>query len=419
VSLDANTNPTYNVTILAEDENGLSYQKTFTIYVLGVVESPTPPPTPRSVPTASPELAIPNEIGELLAIQGQSLAVPISFDADGGAFMATDVSLTYDTSCLEFIDSTAYPGLTAITPPTEPGQLAIHIHNLAGALPDQTDLVTLNFSVLNNPACINQEVMISATNLPAFIYTSDVQETTGLTTAIGTFEAGRVHVLQDVVRGDCSGDGRIDANDLSAVIIESFDGGSRVAADGPLGGPEYWLYAYKDVFVGNPLGCDVAPTSDLRLSASNPSRVEIADLLCLVNVLFDDDSCTDPTVAASARRQVTASSSNDRIIEIEPARQADIPIVLRNGQNKVMALNFTAQFNVQHFDLVEIRMENRLFTAQSVVDHQEGRIEVIIYSFSETLPTLADGTVVWLVLQAQKGRSLVESHTIYMPMIAR
>jgi plastocyanin len=66
--------------------------------------------------------------------------------------------------------------------------------------------------------------------------------------------------------GDCNGDNRVDAGDLSALVLEIFDADGNLPADVP-----------GSTFVGNPIGCN--PNED--------GVVNAGDLSCAVLIIFN------------------------------------------------------------------------------------------------------------------------------------
>jgi hypothetical protein len=79
-----------------------------------------------------------------------------------------------------------------------------------------------------------------------------------------------VRILEGLL-GDCNGDSAVNAGDLSAFVLEIFDGDDVLPEDTPGG-----------TFPGNPVGCN--PNQDFV--------VDIADLSCTVHIIFGDTGCT-------------------------------------------------------------------------------------------------------------------------------
>ncbi|MEO1369367.1 MAG: hypothetical protein AAFX50_19490, partial [Acidobacteriota bacterium] len=71
--------------------------------------------------------------------------------------------------------------------------------------------------------------------------------------------------LIDGLRGDCNGDGTVDAGDLTACGLELFDG------DG-----DFWLDVPGSTFAGDPVGCD----------ANADTRVDAGDVACKRRIIF-------------------------------------------------------------------------------------------------------------------------------------
>jgi hypothetical protein len=76
--------------------------------------------------------------------------------------------------------------------------------------------------------------------------------------------------------GDCNGDGTVDAGDLSALVLEIFDGDGVLPADTPTINP------MTSVFAGNAVGCN--PNQDYVVDAG--------DVSCTVMIIFGNPGCT-------------------------------------------------------------------------------------------------------------------------------
>ena len=66
--------------------------------------------------------------------------------------------------------------------------------------------------------------------------------------------------------GDCNADGKVGAGDLSALVLEIFDGDGSAAADAPGG-----------TYAGDPVGCD----------ANGDALIGAGDLSCAVLIVFN------------------------------------------------------------------------------------------------------------------------------------
>jgi hypothetical protein len=86
---------------------------------------------------------------------------------------------------------------------------------------------------------------------------------------------GFVRILEGKL-GDCNGDGTVDAGDLSATVLEIFDGDGIQPVDTPNINP------MTGVFAGNAVGCN--PNQD--------DRVDAGDISCTVMIIFGNTGCT-------------------------------------------------------------------------------------------------------------------------------
>ncbi|UCD34943.1 MAG: hypothetical protein JSU90_11725 [Nitrospiraceae bacterium] len=68
-----------------------------------------------------------------------------------------------------------------------------------------------------------------------------------------------------VTPGDCNGDGKVDAGDISSLVMEIFDGDGNLPADAPGG-----------TFPGDPVGSD----------ANSDGLVDMQDISCTVHIIF-------------------------------------------------------------------------------------------------------------------------------------
>jgi len=76
----------------------------------------------------------------------------------------------------------------------------------------------------------------------------------------------------EIAPGDCNADGAVDAGDVSAVVLEVFDGDGSLPAGVPGG-----------TFPGHPVGCN--PNED--------AAVDAGDLSCTALVIFDGPGACD------------------------------------------------------------------------------------------------------------------------------
>lgn len=223
-------------------------------------------------PATAPNLSIPIHIP---AGVGSPVTVPVNFTANGIGVSALAFSIDI-SSCLSFdpADNNAdgLPDAVALHLPAgwaatvtynasdSDGELDFALFDLPTFVPLPTSTVaevTFGLNCSTNTTPIVVPVPFSLSPSPSF---GDLQ---GQSVA-GTFTNGSVDILPGL-RGDCNGDGVVDAGDLSACGLEIFDG------DG-----NFWLDVPGGTFPGIPVGCD----------SNADTLVDAGDLACKIRIIF-------------------------------------------------------------------------------------------------------------------------------------
>jgi len=233
----------------------------------------------------------------LWTTMGGQVTVPVSFAAKGNAVRSSSFQVTFDDACLSF---------AGVTGPGAKGSATGGVATITGASSADYasgDLFALTFDA--NGACA------ASGDLTNPIYTlalsnAAVANASSAALPVYTFD-GQLYVIPNSARGDCNSDTFVDAADFTAIALEIFDDAdSRSADDG------YWLNAWnvyspalpdtKDLlFRGSPRGCDASPHVD-----AGASFVQVADILCTVNVVFGDNACTTPSSARALHSPLPA-----------------------------------------------------------------------------------------------------------------
>ena len=222
------------------------------------------------------------------------------------------------------------------------------------------------------------------------VATSTTDGTTDGSADDGATTDGTVVVL-DGYLGDCNGDTDVDAGDLSALVLEIFDGDGNVPADVPFG-----------EFGGGTVGCN--PNQDLLVDAG--------DVSCEVMLLFDPGApCgggsgllsystpygTVSTEATNASLSIAAQVSG-------PAKSnVSMPITLASNGSTVSSLVFSVDYDRSwlNFDPVDadqngipdnimLYLPNGFQAAVSL--GETGELDFIIYAMSPDV-TLPDGVI--------------------------
>jgi hypothetical protein len=160
------------------------------------------------------------------------------------------------------------------------GEIDISIYDQVDprtSIPDGT-IVTIDFQVL--PTCAappgsSHSARVGFSKDPAASFGSLGVSIEGLTLD------GFVRILEGQL-GDCNGDGSVDAGDLSALVLEIFDGDGTLPADTPNINP------VTGVFGGNAVGCN--PNQDYVVDAG--------DISCTVMIIFGNTGCTGVSVTS-------------------------------------------------------------------------------------------------------------------------
>ncbi len=302
---------------------------------------------------------------------GQAIGIPVVFTANGNAPTSASFSVSYNAACLTYVGTSGGTGSAA-------GGIVTVVP--AGPFNNGT-LATINFSA--NLSCP------SGTSVPLAFTAASLN---GGALPVNT-DDGKVLVISNSARGDCNSDGFVNAGDFSAIVLETFD------ADQP-----WWLNAPQSTFPGSPVGCD----------ANASTYIDVADVVCTVLVVFGNSSCTGGTFTASA-------ATEPAILAVEPAvndQAVEVPVTLNGKGATVAGAAFTLTYDPQQAtfdtndadgdglpDAVVFATGSSLKRSVSV-DAASGRIKIAVYGLSLPLPTVADGLVATVRLQAQGDRPL-------------
>lgn len=206
-------------------------------------------------------------------------------------------------------------------------------------------------------------------------------------------------VLADRVRGDCNGDGAVNAGDLAATGLEIFDG------DGST-----WYLAYGGSFAGFPMGCN----------SNNDTVIDAGDIACTAAKIFNPTATCAPITTASSSVATLAVSGN---LQGAPGSTVNVPISLAAGGNSVAAAAFAVEFDNTALsfdtsdadgngvpDAVQFNVPNGLMTSANY-NAAESRVEIIITGLVPPFPLLSDGTIATVSLtvnsDADAGASAV------------
>ena len=325
---------------------------------------------------------------------GESVSVPIDFASTGPSVDAATFSVDFDETCLIY-NSTSFSlpstsaGAVGYDASDTDGELDFVIQPVSSppvALVDG-QIALINFTV--DSAC---QAPVDGTRTVYVGFSVDPRASFGANgvSVVGATTDGTVVVL-DGYLGDCNGDTDVDAGDLSALVLEIFDGDGNVPADVPFG-----------EFGGGTVGCN--PNQDLLVDAG--------DVSCEVMLLFDPGApCgggsgllsystpygTVSTEATNASLSIAAQVSG-------PAKSnVSMPITLASNGSTVSSLVFSVDYDRSwlNFDPVDadqngipdnvmLYLPNGFQAAVSL--GEAGELDFIIYAMSPDV-TLPDGVI--------------------------
>ena len=270
---------TWTPTSVATDENTATPTS---IATATATYTPTPTSTPTNTPTATPTqdgsrpiLSIPSNIQ---ARAGHSVSVPVNFTSNGHSIASTTFSVDFDQTCLALdptdTDQDGIPDAVTLNLPgafnasatfdgdDTDGELDFFIADLfppLASLPDGT-FATIMFTATCQPDPGNSIIApVGFSDDPSASFgNTDGQSVPGTTTD------GSVKILPEIA-GDCNCDGAVDAGDISALVLEIFDGDGNDPADTPGG-----------TFPGDPVGCN----------ANGDTVVDAGDISYTVLLIF-------------------------------------------------------------------------------------------------------------------------------------
>jgi hypothetical protein len=328
--------------------------------------------------------------------------VPIFFTSNGHAISTVLFSVDYDHDCLSF-DPSDYNGdgiPDSITPNfpgwfngsvtfnwnDHDGELDFTIADFSpplDALPDGL-IGTITFGATCQPPF--GTTLIAPVNFSVDPMAS--YGNTGGQSVSGTTYNGSVEIWS-VQRGDCNSDGRVDAGDISALVLEIFDGDGMLASDAPYGS-----------FYGNPLGCD----------ANADGRIDAGDIPCTVLIYFEGPgACGMPFLFGGMAEMEPALPS---LIIPEQARitskgTVTFPVNFTANGNSISATVFSVDYDNSLLsfdptdrngdgipDAVTLNVPNG-FNGSASFDQSDadGELDFVIADFSSPLGSLPDGQI--------------------------
>lgn len=199
--------------------------------------------------------------------------------------------------------------------------------------------------------------------------------------------------------GDCNMSGVVNATDVSAIVLEIFDGDA--SSDGVVGA---YLYSPYGTFRGSPEGCDANRGTDVRA----------ADMLCTVNIIFGDRTCTD--VAATAPASAQSATLNVPAEASVSGNALSVPITLNSHGNSIASASFELQLDASaSFDSTDANADGvpdaitfnvpASYLKVAVYDAEKHTVKVALVDMS--LPfTAIDGVIATVNVSAEQGSNI-------------
>jgi hypothetical protein len=356
-------------------------------------------------------LMIPTDIP---AIYAASVTAPVDFDSKGFSIAATTFSVDFDETCLAFDptdgDSDGIPdAITFLTPAAftvsasydgadTDGELDFFIADLAlpfASLPDGA-LANIEFTTLcDPPAGSTITAPVGFSTEPSASFSDDTGVSVPGSTADGSV------MIHSGIRGDCNRDGVVDAGDITACVLEIFDG------DG-----SFWLDALGGTFSGSPVGCD----------SNGDGKIDAGDIICTVLIIFNGpDACGGGLTAADAQAATLTLGA------VASDGAIDATVSLQGGGGRVGAAVY-----VLRYDQAALRLDPTDangdgvpdvihlvapagFAVAAQVDEAAGVIKFYMADIAAPIAALSDGvltTVRFQQLDAQKATGLTFSDAV-------
>ena len=379
----------------------------------------TPTSTPTNTPTATPTQGVPGPIlsipSNIPAHAGQAVSVAINFTSNGHSIASTAFSVDFDQTCLAFdptdTDQDGIPDAITLNLPgafnasvtfdggDTDGELDFFIADLFPPLASLADgtLATIAFTTTCQPdpgTSIIAPVGFSDDPSASFGDT-DGQSVPGTTTD------GSVKILPEIA-GDCNCDGAVDAGDISALVLEIFDGDGNDPADTPGG-----------AFPGDPVGCN----------ANGDAVVDAGDISYTVLLIFGGSGASSGkgTLAPAAGLPlpfVWTTLANGPALAIpdqapaSPGDRVTLPVNFTAHDNSISSVVFSVDYDQTWLsfdptdsdgddvpDAITFNLPGA-FDASVTFDESDtdGELDFFIADLFPPLASLSDGAIVSMTL---------------------
>jgi len=307
--------PSFAKNLVTNDTN--NEWDVFAYYRLGII------PTFLSIPSSVP------------GYPGEDVNVPVVFTSHDYNVDSTTFSVDFDENCLTYNSTTfTLPGTFVFSVSYSPldidGELdfAIRSNSYPSTPLEDGTLLTMHFTVKTSCQADpggTRSVHVGFSTDPRASFGDNGQSVPGATSD------GSVIVYGGYL-GDCNNDGLVNAGDLTAMVLEIFDGDGNVPADVPGG-----------TFAGNPVGCN--PNQDLVVDAG--------DISCEVMVIFDPHAACATRLSSASSDFLFFLTSETMDASITIAKevpgpswsQVTVPITLATNGNPINSAVFSVDYD--------------------------------------------------------------------------
>ncbi len=350
----------------------------------------------------SPVLEIPDAVQ---AYPDKEVSVPVNFVSNGHELAAATFSVDFDETCLEFDptdgDGNGVPDSVAFD---VPAGMTASVSYDASDTDGELDFVIMDmfmpFAVLQDGQIA--EIVFTAKCTPStdsiaadVLFSSDPELSFGDSSGRsveGIGIGGFVEILA-VAPGDANNDGKIDAGDISALVLEIFDGDGTAAGDASGGS-----YA----------GCAGA-------DSNQDGVIDAADIVCIVLQIFNGPGACGSGKAPTGREpDPVPSFVIDGSSSVKSGEQVEVPIVLSSNGAEIAAATFSIDFDETCLafdptdgngdgipDAVVLNVPAQLLKSVSYdPSDTDGEIDVAIFNLMPPFQLIPDGAVATVTFTA-------------------
>ena len=374
--------------------------------------------TANFIPKNQPNIQIPSNTPAYINVP---TTIPVLFTPNGQNISSIVFSIDFDQTCLAFDDtdndqdgipdaitmnvpSAFYGGVSYNSTDTD-GEIDVTIMDQMiplASMPDSTFLEITFTPICEPPDRTTTTTLINFSTDPLASFGNNAGMNVPGSTTNGSV------IISSTTPGDANNDGQVNAGDISAIVLEIFDGDGSDAAN-TLNGD----YAFQ------PTGCDA--NQDLYVNAG--------DITCTVLIIFGGHgSC-----GSSNDQSFTALSKSSPDLSFEVTKNVnagdsfELPITLLANGSDISSLIFSVDYdqnlltfddtdsnNDQLPDSIQLNIPSS-FNGEVTVNYndQDGEIDFMIADFSTPFSTLPDGELVVIMFQTLESTKTESTIVIF------